>query len=271
MSLRHDSAIFTHLKAGRRQVRRKLLKIDGYDHSGMTIAQLNCNHDNSTLTTFSAISCLYDNPGPRRCHRRSKQHPDRNCADNQYSNITGEGGHPSINDDTLEVKDSPNEDADNIFSPAYLQKIATQLGAVADYSYPTGTDTSTKFTGGDVFGTTANPKITYVKGDLDIQGNCGGAGIIVVTGNMSGNGGFEFEGLVLFSATDTSPSAALTKRFLAVSSSQRSTPALRRPSGMQPSIFVVEASSILRVTRSEWRRSHVAHERAFMARNHAGG
>jgi len=173
--------------------------VDGYDHSGMTIQDLN-GHKDDSLTPFTAISCLYDNPGLGDA--TAAVNNVRTALDgNKGDNVIGDGGKPSVADETLEVKASPNDDAENIFSPAYLQKIANQVAAVADYSFPTGTDTSTKFSGGDVFGTVANPKVTYVKGNLDIQGNCSGAGIIVVTGDMSGNGGFDFEGLVLVLGT----------------------------------------------------------------------
>ena len=47
------------------------------------------------------------------------------------------------------------------------------------------------------FGTTASPKITYVDGDMEIQGNAVGAGILIVRGTFEVGGSFEYDGVVL--------------------------------------------------------------------------
>lgn len=47
----------------------------------------------------------------------------------------------------------------------------------------------------DDFGTDANPLMTFVEGDCDFQGN--GAGLLVVTGKLTLNGGSNFNGVVL--------------------------------------------------------------------------
>ncbi|HXK61945.1 MAG TPA: hypothetical protein PLP42_18820 [Acidobacteriota bacterium] len=167
--------------------------IDGYDHSGMTIRDLN-GHKDKDLEPFSGISCLYDNPGLGDA-TAAVNNVLTAFKDNQEDNVTGRGT-PAVNDDTLDVKSSGNPDSINVFDPAYLYNLTVTLGAVADYVYPTGNETSTKFTGGH-HGTPDDPKITYVKGDLEISGNWTGAGILLVTGDLSGNGAFEFQGLML--------------------------------------------------------------------------
>jgi hypothetical protein len=49
--------------------------------------------------------------------------------------------------------------------------------------------------GKDNFGTDANPLITFVKGDCELQGD--GAGLLVVTGDVTFKGDFSYNGLVL--------------------------------------------------------------------------
>jgi hypothetical protein len=51
------------------------------------------------------------------------------------------------------------------------------------------------------FGTTANPKITFVRGDLDATGGITGAGLLVVTGELQMGGSIQFDGLVLVAGT----------------------------------------------------------------------
>ncbi len=46
-------------------------------------------------------------------------------------------------------------------------------------------------------GTAANPKITFVNGDLSVTGGITGAGMLVVTGSLAMGGSVNFDGLVL--------------------------------------------------------------------------
>ncbi len=62
----------------------------------------------------------------------------------------------------------------------------------ADYTLPTGT-----YSTGTVLGTPADPKITYVSGNVDFSGTSSGAGIMVVNGNLSLNGNFTFQGILI--------------------------------------------------------------------------
>lgn len=45
------------------------------------------------------------------------------------------------------------------------------------------------------FGTDANPLLTFVKGDCDLSGN--GAGMLIVTGNLTMKGDFQYNGVIL--------------------------------------------------------------------------
>ncbi|MDI6725603.1 MAG: hypothetical protein QMD32_01460, partial [Smithellaceae bacterium] len=69
-----------------------------------------------------------------------------------------------------------------------LKTLSTSLAKLADY-----TSTSTP---GFTWGTTANPKVVVIDGDLDI-GAVSGAGIILCTGNLSIHGNFGYNGLIL--------------------------------------------------------------------------
>jgi hypothetical protein len=56
----------------------------------------------------------------------------------------------------------------------------------------------TTLTGADPpLGTVANPKFTYVDGELKVSGTWTGAGILVVKGNLSFSGGSQFKGIVV--------------------------------------------------------------------------
>ena len=47
----------------------------------------------------------------------------------------------------------------------------------------------------DNFGTSADPKLTFVNGNCDLQGN--GAGMLIVTGDLTIKGDFEYDGVIL--------------------------------------------------------------------------
>ena len=46
-------------------------------------------------------------------------------------------------------------------------------------------------------GTTANPQVNVVQGDITLGGNWSGAGILLVTGNLTFNGKFTYDGIIL--------------------------------------------------------------------------
>lgn len=91
--------------------------------------------------------------------------------------IQGEGGAPSVST----VNDSTD-----------WMSLAENYIFAADITLPTGT-----YSSGTVLGTAAEPKITYVSGDVDFSGTAYGYGIMVVNGNISLSGNFTYHGIVI--------------------------------------------------------------------------
>jgi hypothetical protein len=60
-------------------------------------------------------------------------------------------------------------------------------------------DTQDKIKTTNVWGTTSNPKVTFVNGDILINNSqaASGCGILVVNGNLTINGGFDYKGMVI--------------------------------------------------------------------------
>ncbi len=79
------------------------------------------------------------------------------------NDIEGLGGSPSVH----AIADTTN-----------WQEVSEQLIFSADYTVPTG-----NYTTGTVLGTFAEPKITYVTGDVHFSGKCEGSGIMIINGS----------------------------------------------------------------------------------------
>ena len=91
--------------------------------------------------------------------------------------IKGFGGPPSVRTTT----DATNWD-----------EVTQNLIFAADYTLPTGT-----YSTGTVLGTFAEPKITYVNGDVQLSGTASGAGIMVINGDLTMSGDFKYYGIVI--------------------------------------------------------------------------
>jgi hypothetical protein len=97
----------------------------------------------------------------------------------QGDNILGAGGTSSIAQSTYTYD---------------FNAIAAGAVDMADNKLAGGTT----LTGADPpLGTVANPKFTYVDGELKVSGTWTGAGILVVKGNLSFSGGSQFKGIVV--------------------------------------------------------------------------
>jgi len=70
--------------------------------------------------------------------------------------------------------------------------VTQNLIFAADYTLPTGT-----YTTGTVLGTFAEPKITYVNGDVHFSGSAIGSGIMVINGNVTMSGDFKYYGIII--------------------------------------------------------------------------
>jgi hypothetical protein len=105
-------------------------------------------------------------------------------------NCTGATADQCINDITLSVRNDPKKAM--LLDPVWLYNFANnEVPAVADNIITNGSVGSVNL------GTTANPKITFVRGDLSATGGITGAGILVVTGELAMGGSITFDGLVL--------------------------------------------------------------------------
>jgi hypothetical protein len=93
------------------------------------------------------------------------------------NDIEGLGGSPSVQT----VGDSTN-----------WQEVSENLIFSADYTVPTGT-----YSTGTVLGTFAEPKITYVTGDVDFSGTATGSGIMIINGNVTMSGQFTYYGMLI--------------------------------------------------------------------------
>jgi hypothetical protein len=85
--------------------------------------------------------------------------------------------------------------------PSWL-KMADNTRTFLNEIEPIARDKDRVFTispGKDNFGTTAEPQITFVKGDCELQGD--GAGLLIVTGDLTIKGDFKFDGLILVLGT----------------------------------------------------------------------
>jgi hypothetical protein len=186
-------------------------EIDGYDHSGMTREEVLAGHSESGLPALSGIGAIYDDSDAgdasaavqsildalgKSSDKGSGDKPGGGAGGSMLDNVTGKGGIPSVNDDTAVLRDNPNPDAMNVADPAFLLSFIQQVAAVADTTYDgvndTGDDKKTL-----QLGSIDDPKITFVNGDIKLNGDATGAGLLVVTGTMELRGNFDFDGVVL--------------------------------------------------------------------------
>jgi hypothetical protein len=105
------------------------------------------------------------------------------------ANFTGQGGAtPSVIDQGSDAGGA------NVLSqwstPTQLNSVVTMLADSADNSYSCGFGAGCSGS----YGTTANPQITFINGNVNLGG---GAGVLVVTGTLTINGAMQWDGLIL--------------------------------------------------------------------------
>ncbi len=93
------------------------------------------------------------------------------------NSIDGLGGDPSVYTTT------DNTD---------WEKVTKELIFAADYTLPTGL-----YSTGTVLGTFAEPKITFVNGDVEFSGTCTGSGIMIINGDVYMSGEFTYYGMLI--------------------------------------------------------------------------
>jgi len=101
-------------------------------------------------------------------------------AKNAIDKVLGSGGTPSVSAITNEVDWSE-----------YAQLVADNPDILID--------TQDKIKASNVWGTTLDPKVTFINGDIHIDNSqlSSGCGILVINGSLEINGGFHYTGLVI--------------------------------------------------------------------------
>ena len=125
-------------------------------------------------------------------------------APNQYANIQGLGMSPSVIDVTAAVR--ANADNALVLDPAYLENFAARsLPQFAD-GFTAGNQTWSQGAAPDLGAydytrpyndPAQNPRAVLVDGDVTIQGNLTGGGLLVIRGKVSGSGTLGYSGLIL--------------------------------------------------------------------------
>lgn len=108
------------------------------------------------------------------------------------ANFTGSGPAPSVVDQGSDAGGT-NQLA-NWSTPTQLNNLASEIGDGADQSFTCGINGVGGAACSGSYGTPANPQITYINGDVNLGG---GAGVLVVTGTLTINGGMQWDGLIL--------------------------------------------------------------------------
>lgn len=154
----------------------------GYTSSGGTGT---CNPTGATVPAITTA----DNTGVNNIKTQLTGPPNRSA---HYTGCTSTSpctpGSPAI------VNGGSTTFSGEWSSPAQLDNMVAALANVADTTYSCGIGAPCSPSGS--VGTPANPQITYVNGDFN-YGNGSGAGILIVTGNLSFTGNATFNGLIL--------------------------------------------------------------------------
>ena len=101
----------------------------------------------------------------------------------QADNVVGQGGMPSV------------KQSNGFSTEKLLQQIVPSIlgrpGAVTD----------PQLNGNDVFGTLSTPQITHFTGNVNVNGNLSGVGILLVDGGLTISGSSTFTGLIVVQGT----------------------------------------------------------------------
>ena len=173
--------------------------LDGNNHPGMSLADVEAGGGNHgtfhTGGTSSGFLAVYDDPGGGDAAPLISE-ICANLSGVQEGNIAGNTttscGNASVSDGTQEIRDNPNNDAENIFDANYIMNIVLSTPAIADNTYAPNSNVT-----GANLGSDANPQVTFCEGDCRFGGGTSGAGLLVVRGRLELNGNFAFHGLVL--------------------------------------------------------------------------
>ena len=108
-------------------------------------------------------------------------------------NFTGQGGTtPNVIDQGSDAGGS--NQMTNWSTPTQLNNMAANIANSADQSFTCGINGVGGPGCSGSYGTVATPQITYLNGDVTLNG---GAGVLVVTGTLTISGSMQFDGLIL--------------------------------------------------------------------------
>lgn len=170
--------------------------IDGFNHNGMTRAQITSSHTENGNGAAPGIATVHDSiatgdglPAAETLYAA--------LGGNQSNNVVGATGihndtQPSVNDITNTLRISSDPDQPKLLDPNFVGRLVGRIRNYADNYY----SSSQSFSGGSNLGTVSAPKITYVNGDLSLTGNGGGAGILVVKGEFELGGSYTWDGVI---------------------------------------------------------------------------
>ncbi len=174
--------------------------VDGYNHNGMTRDQIINPHPENANGAATGIATIYDSPAT------GDGLPVATSLYNQLNlrqsgNVIGAPGinlanTPSVGDLTNTLRTSPDPDTSKVLNNNFVGNFVNLIKPYANNYYSTaqhwsGADSPTNL------GTVAAPKITYVNSDLTVNGNAGGAGILIVNGTLDVGGSFTWDGIIL--------------------------------------------------------------------------
>ena len=173
--------------------------VDGFDHSGMDLADLINDVDTHTTGGNSAgIQTIYDNPSTDGQTTRNEIYSeiDTEQRDNITGNTSDYGSTPSIRDATQAIRDNTDPDSENIFDASYVLNFRDNLTSIADVVV-----TDHKLWASNL-GTDASPQITYCDTSSNqkckLQEDANGAGLLIVEGKFDFNGHeLNYHGLIM--------------------------------------------------------------------------
>ena len=181
--------------------------IDGYNHDGMTLADLLAENDvHTTGGDSAAIEVLNNDPGASDATTIRNAIYDTMLGPPDATDVfigdksdypLGVGdGIPSLRDATNLIRSSPDEDATHVFDANYIMNFLQKVKPFADVIYPDGTNYNGDL-GDDGSVAGGSPQITYCEGDCSLGGSGHGAGLLIVRGRLDYGGARGYRGLIL--------------------------------------------------------------------------
>ncbi|HEY3128482.1 MAG TPA: hypothetical protein VGL91_03430, partial [Acidobacteriota bacterium] len=174
--------------------------VDGYNHNGMTRDQVVNAHQENANGAAPGIATIYDSQATGDGLPIANSLYDQLNL-RQSGNVVGAPGinlddTPSVADITNTLRTSTDPDTSKVLNNNFVGNFVNLVKPYSNNYY----STAQHWSGGSSptnLGTDSSPKITYVDGDLTVDGNASGAGILIVKGNLEVGGAFTWDGVIL--------------------------------------------------------------------------